>query len=291
MSRSRPIGRNIQVASACFFGYWVGVLPLTLSDLRLHIPIASDTSGEPEIEAAIDVYNNQIESFMEEDTTLSSGTKQKEGDHESKNDFVGGVFRNGTDLRSLLIRYLCEKLADYSIQDCGRKRTADWFLSDKGFDVQSIVHRTQRYGGSPTYLIENFLDHQGCLLLPWISESIRSTAEGIDSLDRVMDHFINRGHKSAPFVEGLTVDLLPFQLQSLQWAMERESCEGGIQSLFNAKISIGEEDVYYNFVTGKISTTEPTLVRGGMIAEQMVRNVCDVHIENSRIMPRVSARQ
>ena len=87
-----------------------------------------------------------------------------------------------------------------------------------------------------------------------------------------MNHLENRGHAAAPFVEGLTVELLPFQLQSLQWAIERETTPGGLQSFFWTKLPSVEQPnttVYYNPILGKLSTSKPNLVRGGIIAEQM----------------------
>lgn len=300
------------------------MLPLSLSDLRLHIPIAEDDDhyddddGKQDIAAAINVYNNQLASFVNEDITLSSGIKrtndkqesngvkpsddEKESDEvkssedeqkadeiippqyeqETYDDFAGGICRNGSDLRSLLIRYFCERLVDCSIQGTLVKDKIRWKLSDLGYNVQALLHRRVQgldhyseyypvFCTANTHRIMNFLDYQGSLLLPWISASLRKTVTGVDTLDGVMNHLINRGHKPAPFVEGLTVELLPFQLQSLQWALERENNKGGIQSYFNTKIANCDNDVYYNAITGKISRTEPTLVRGGIIAEQMVR--------------------
>jgi SNF2 family DNA or RNA helicase len=90
------------------------------------------------------------------------------------------------------------------------------------------------------------------------------------------------GHASAPYVEGLTVDLLPFQSQTVGWATEREQTPGGIQAFLSTKLpnqdlnynsflstKLPNQDLNYNFVTGKLSHDKPHLVRGGIIAEQM----------------------
>lgn len=88
------------------------------------------------------------------------------------------------------------------------------------------------------------------------------------SLNGLMNHLENRGHAAAPFVEGLTVELLPFQSQSLQWALERETSPGGLQSFFWTKLPLSTV-AYYNPILGMITSKKPNLVRGGIIAEQM----------------------
>jgi hypothetical protein len=275
--------RIVQGKIASFIGYWTGVLPLSLSDLRLHVPVAESISDKPEIIAAIKVYNNELESSIQEDIKLTSGVncdeKQPVKDPSFRDDLRGGICRDGNDLRSLLIRYFCEAIIDCAHHKNLFEDTMGWNLSDKGYNVQGIVHRrlgcnteTVHYGvrGDPS--IKQFLNHNDGVVLPFVAHALHKVTLGLKSLGGVMDHLVNRGHKSAPFVEGLTVELLPFQLQSLQWALERESVAGGIQSYFTAKIPRNDDagDLYYNPITGKLGETAPKLVRGGIIAEQMV---------------------
>jgi hypothetical protein len=197
-------------------------------------------------------------------------------DDPAVDDLRGGIFREGNNLRSLLIRYFCEAIIDYAerLVFVDRKACA---LAQKGYNVQGIVHRRLPVDTDPhAFLgdssIKQFLSHTETLLLPFVADALCKVPLSLKSLGGVMDHLVNRGHKSAPFVEGLTVELLPFQLQSLQWGMDRESVEGGIQSYFNARIPRNDDegDLYYNPITGKLSTAKPKLVRGGIIAEQMV---------------------
>jgi hypothetical protein len=59
------------------------------------------------------------------------------------------------------------------------------------------------------------------------------------------------------------------------FAIERETVEGGIQSLLWPKLPFVEEagkEVYFNPILDRVSLTKPLLVRGGFIAEEMVRN-------------------
>jgi hypothetical protein len=261
---------------ASFIGCWTRILPLSLSDLKLHVPISETISDNPECIAAIKAYNIQLESTIQEDIKLTSGDPKSQSEDPAVFDLRGGVCRSGNDLRSMLIRFFCEVIMDCACKDLFRSDPKGWELSEKGYNVQCVVHRRLSCDSGPGEFyfdiesIKLFLTHSGTLLLPFITQTLSPMIQGNKSLSCILDHLVNRGHKSAPFVEGLTVELLPFQLQSLQWALERESVTGGIQSLFTAKIPRDDGDMYYNPITGKLSRTAPSLVRGGIIAEQMV---------------------
>ena len=132
------------------------------------------------------------------------------------------------------------------------------------------------------YSIDSFLSPDDHTLAQQTRNDAGHLARQTSSLKGLLNHVENRGHAAAPFVEGLTVELLPFQSQSLQWAIERETTPGGIQSFFWTKLPPvvspqqqqqqqpnNNADIYYNPILGKLSTTKPALVRGGIIAEQM----------------------
>lgn len=94
----------------------------------------------------------------------------------------------------------------------------------------------------------------------------------VNSLSALLTHTENLGHTTAPFVEGLNVELLPFQRQSLQWAIERETMPGGVQSLHWPKVPLpatATEELFFNPLLGMFSKTKPNCVRGGWICEQM----------------------
>jgi hypothetical protein len=92
------------------------------------------------------------------------------------------------------------------------------------------------------------------------------------SIHEVMMRLENIGHAKVDFVEGLNVELLDFQRQSLQWALEREKLPDGIQSYFWAKLPADpdrKDDLYYNPIIQKFRNDKPRVVRGGFIAEEM----------------------
>jgi SNF2 family DNA or RNA helicase len=80
------------------------------------------------------------------------------------------------------------------------------------------------------------------------------------------------GHEKVDFVEGLNVELLDFQRQTLKWTLERENTPGGIQSYFWAKlpgVPDRKDDLYYNPIVQRFRKDKPRVVRGGFIAEEM----------------------
>lgn len=89
----------------------------------------------------------------------------------------------------------------------------------------------------------------------------------------LMTHLESRGHAAAELVEGLTIELLPFQQQALQWATERELSPGGVQSFLSPQLPHVEEfpgqDLYFHPILGTISKNKPKLVRGGILAQNM----------------------
>lgn len=92
------------------------------------------------------------------------------------------------------------------------------------------------------------------------------------SIKDIMLEIENLGHKSEDCVEGLRIELLEFQRQSLKWALDREQTPGGVQSFFWSKLPIickGNVNVYYNPILNLFRKDKPALVRGGFIAEQM----------------------
>ena len=94
-----------------------------------------------------------------------------------------------------------------------------------------------------------------------------------DSIAALLRQIENLGHEEVDYVEGLTCELLPFQSQSVKWALERETMPGGIQSLFWGKVpddaSRAEKELWYNPLTGRFRRGPLNRVRGGFIAEEM----------------------
>ena len=94
----------------------------------------------------------------------------------------------------------------------------------------------------------------------------------LDTIEKLMFDLENIGHAKVDFVEGLTVELLDFQRQTVQFALEREWIPGGIQRLFWMKLPCDDpaiREIYYNPILQRFREDKPRLVRGGFIAEEM----------------------
>jgi len=82
----------------------------------------------------------------------------------------------------------------------------------------------------------------------------------------------NLGYTPAALIDGLTVDLLDFQSQTLQWALDQEQLEGGINRRLYAPIisSEGAETgVWFSPFLSKFMPHQPVDVRGGFICEEV----------------------
>lgn len=90
-------------------------------------------------------------------------------------------------------------------------------------------------------------------------------------IGNMMVRLENLGHKGVEHVNGLNIELLDFQKQTLKWALEREQVPGGIQSFLWPKLPPGEgrKDLYYNPILNQFRKDKPELVRGGFICQQM----------------------
>lgn len=190
--------------------------------------------------------------------------------------FMGGTCPANNDFVSTVSRYAAEILPDLLVQMNNKSAASRWKSYQKGVrwyhrsvpfssDFQSIARNTK-------YEVDTLLDAEDFLLAHSFVADAAKRRQVISSLQDLMNHMECRGHEQAAFVEGLTVELLPFQLQSLQWATEREQIAGGIQSFFWSKLPSPMDEsppLYYSPLLGRISRSKPDLVRGGIIAEQM----------------------
>ena len=86
-------------------------------------------------------------------------------------------------------------------------------------------------------------------------------------INSFLENIENLGHAEVDFVDGLNVELLAFQRQSVQWALERERVVGGIESLYWAPIP--GTTLFFNPMLGRFRKDKPKVVRGGFIAEEM----------------------
>jgi len=96
------------------------------------------------------------------------------------------------------------------------------------------------------------------------------------SVTRHLCDLENLGYTPAPAIEGLTVELLDFQSQTLQWALDMERLEGGINRRLYAPLLNSENEAtgfwfspYLNHFTAK----QPGDVRGGFICEEVLYRI------------------
>jgi hypothetical protein len=211
---------------------------------------------------------------------------------------MGGVSRVEVDFKATIKHYYAETFAEI-LKECNARHTFldAWCLKQLGLvskhrsmkcasrpDGQDLCVADMSRGYRNLYGSDNggecmktlwtLLSHEDFVLAFTLAESARKLCSAVDSLPRMMQHLENRGHVESLSVDGLTVDLLPFQKQSVQWAKERETVPKGIQSFLWTKLPrVGQPNtgLYYNPILGKFTTEMPTLARGGIIGEMMGR--------------------
>lgn len=127
-------------------------------------------------------------------------------------------------------------------------------------DTDSVSEHGTRYD---SYLSNTDFAHARCL-----RPSAGALLERTSSLELLLNHLETplRGAKAPTLVNGLKDELLPFQAETLHWALKHERDECGIQRLFWTKLP--GSNLYYDLILGRLSTSHPNLVRGGFIAEQ-----------------------
>jgi hypothetical protein len=177
-------------------------------------------------------------------------------DSSSGSEVLGGVSSNDSSFVGTLKRYFSETFAEEVV--------AGFTDPLASTDTDSLKHGISL--------------RQRCLLgdvepgfhLNSLETKCREITSSTTSVKGMLNHLENLGHGEISSVEGLNVNLLDFQRQTLKWALERENSPGGIQNLFWAKAPVlgGEsEEIYYSPILNCFSRNKPLLVRGGIINE------------------------
>jgi len=283
-----------------FLGAWFGVFPLQLPEVcgRLRPHYESRELGE------YDRYNIGVPPFVLRGPELRDAEKLIEPERQALNEqlcealqsreeiavlksgtgspILGGHCTNETDFEGTLKRYVRECLPDLigKANDCTRESV---WLNDgiasyhrrmkRDSRELTIVSKEHSISSNPGLAYDTiFSPGDFALATTHLCRDSKSLREQTCTLNGMMDHLQNLGHASAPIVEGLTVELLPFQSQNLQWAIERETTVGGVQMFWWTKLPTVEhpgKELYYNLVSGRFASKKPDLVRGGIIADQM----------------------
>jgi hypothetical protein len=264
------LGRNLKATSN------IGDMPYTFPfppfDLKKKERAALADSVMDEMTEAVENYNNENESNCAKLSLQSSF-----GGASS----LGGVCPTDTGFVAFLQRYFAEILPDHGDMHV---KSSDWTINQSqpviswlGRAAGITSHHRVMYDNKKDgdrkfrYLsLESFVQEQDVPLafmnLP--GDGLKTMQQTTTSINGILIHLENLGHEEAPFIEGLNVELLPFQRQTLQWALDRETTSGGLQSFISAKLPL-TEDVYYHPVFESVSNRKPKLVRGGIIADEM----------------------
>lgn len=304
LTRSTNVHRDVALADrAAFLGTWYRILPFTLDEVKINLEVAHEyewpknpdlhqggilTKKEcvdaknaiaTEFKASLKAHQKtQVEQRRESYTLESSSGKP----------YVGGVCTNATDLKGSLLRFFRELAPELLLLkngyiDLWPQHNLEYWIA-KGAGVCQDPHRAMRFAethrkGSdkalqPLYRskLRPFLKGKDESIATIMSYQAAELYSSHSSHAGLLKHLESKGHASAPFVEGLSIELLPFQKQALQWAVERELATDGVQSFVWTKLpSVGSpgKDIYYNPILGNFMDSKPRLVRGGILAQNM----------------------
>ena len=216
----------------------------------------------------VDLHNEEIDEHRRTSFSLTSGTGSAA---------MGGICTNETDFEGTMRRFYREIAFECATEFDSDPVPWHWkatgVLSDHRAMQSSIAvditgEMTAQLGAA-SYSLGTCFSKEDQAKLYRTGDEASELQKQTKSLKGLLDLVENRGHAEAPFVEGLNVELLPFQNQALQWALERETSSGGIQSYFWTKlprIASVNEVCYYNPILGKFSCSKPSLVRGGIVS-------------------------
>ena len=224
---------------------------------------------------AAKAYNNTMKDRNDSLLTLESS---------HKGGYLGGTSSRALGLESTLKRFFSEILPEDIVN--GNVQAGNRWL-DNSIGVTSHHRSMRKYGvalvssssspsnhsSSARHDVSAYLRRED---VPLAVENLRSASWSVlhntKSMKAILDHCENLGHAEVPYFEGLTVELLQFQKQAVQWCLEREKIAGGIQSLWTPKLphvaDRDKGDLYYNPIL-ETFVDRPRLVRGGIIAAEM----------------------
>lgn len=229
-----------------------------------------------EMAAAVKTFN---------ESATNAATKLSLQSSLGSSSLLGGICSTDHSFGGMLVRYYTEMLPEQVVTRTEGKRSVSWLGRALGITShhRSMRHCTQRLFADPTVpcnmaeqpnvTIESYVRDEDLPLCENLQLVCKTIVEQTKSMKGLLLHLENLGHGDSPFVEGLNVELLPFQRQTLQWALERETTPGGVQSYLWSRLPVVEDskspDVYFNPILNKVTTTKPKLVRGGIIADEM----------------------
>lgn len=241
-------------------GCWFNVFPLTLTDLSGTVKASQpdfygySKEGQPgaaqkkKFKDAVTEHNKKAGQLCSALSLTSS----------CGNLDIGGITNNDNTLQGILKKYYKESFSSRQFAFPNNEgRVSDW--------EKVSNHHDRTIGFSEHNFVLNHDDRTFAAL--FLAKSAKKAARDRHSTKGVLEHLENLGHDSEPTCEGLSIELLAFQKESLKWALERETIPGGIQSYFWTKVP-GLE-LYYSPILDRFRKDKPLEVRGGIIAEEM----------------------
>jgi len=291
-SQSGNFGKYFQELLPAILGLWFDLFPLHVSELRGSLKTSTSDDTIKEMFRLRSRYGGSLSMNVApfhmpaEDAVrvVRKSLKSRLGDQNDRrnpNDdrislepsngsrFAGGVCvrsSSANPFRDAIIRWFRERFVFWADRDSNASA-----LIEK---CHGAIHR-----GNEMNVLDALLGFESAVIAELcyrkdISDSgYTYWRRGKQTIQEVMIQLENLGHESEDLVEGLTIELLDFQRQSLKWALEREQVSGGVQSYHWPKLpSRGQghqDDLYYNPLLGKFRSDKPRVVRGGFIAEEM----------------------
>ena len=236
---------------------------------------------------ALDMYKNEAEKIAESLTLISS----------ANNNRTGGIADNDVSFRGVLRRYCRESMADdlNEIEESGQLNdTGIIFGSSQAGEAMGIIstHREMLGPESGRLPIERRL-HRSLfyylqskdlgVAIDFIHPILKKKSNDLGSINGIMAHLENLHHEPIDHIEGLNVDLFDFQREAVGWANNCERMEGGLQKFLWTKLPTAMEhvttektiptDIYFSPILDCFKKGKPLDIRGGIIAEQMVRRM------------------
>lgn len=248
-----------------FLGAWFDIFPMRVSDLcwRMALDESPILPGGWLQKNNTDLSDSEHAAWKEKLIREMKDFKaaQEENKHHLKmlcssgNQQDGHAGKIDVEFSNVLKRYFIEQLRYQPIK-----------LSE--CDLVDVLQN--RHCARFSRAIGTVLGRKGITFLHLFLRYQPSSASG---LEQIMTHLENVGHPKMDIVEGLNVELMDFQLQTLSWAFERETTVHGIQQNFWAQLpddaSRGDTSLFFNPILGRFRSRQPEVVRGGFIAEEM----------------------
>ncbi len=196
---------------------------------------------------------------------------------------LGGFCLSDSSFSGLLTRYFTEMLPEDIVKQLLYKSSITWIGRAYGIashhrSMRKSQHRAfmhpqlWKFCEFPDTTVESYVREEDLAQCENIHKDCATIVQQTKSMGGLLVHLENLGHVEPPFGKGLNVELLPFQRQTLQWALERETIPGGIEGYLWARLPAVEDskfpNVYYSPILDKVKTNKPKLVRGGIIADE-----------------------